>query len=311
MIISASRRTDLPAYYSAWFFNRLREGYVLVRNPVNPHRISRIRLSPDVVDGIVFWTKNPLPMLQQLDRLRPYPFYFQFTLTAYGADVEPGVPNKGRVLIPAFRQLANLIGPERVLWRYDPIFLSRTYSMAYHIRQFEALAKRLRGCTTRCTISFLDFYRNTAKNTAPLQLLPFSPAQQRSLAAALAEIAHSCSIRLESCAEPLDLHTCGIEHGRCIDAALFSSLTGYPIEAKKDPNQRKACSCMESIDIGAYNTCRAGCRYCYANHSAKTVCKNVQAHRPDAPLLTGTVLSDDTITERPMTSCIRSQLQIL
>ena len=138
MIISASRRTDIPAYYSDWFYNRIREGFVCVRNPMNFHQVSRISLSPDVVDGIVFWTKNPLPLMPRLEELRAYPFYFQFTLTPYGKDVEPGVPNKNDVILPAFQELSRQIGPERVIWRYDPILFTDHYTMDYHITSFSA-----------------------------------------------------------------------------------------------------------------------------------------------------------------------------
>ena len=127
MIISASRRTDIPTYYSEWFFNRIKEGYALVRNPMNAHQISKISLNPDVVDGIVFWTKNPTPMLDKLDRLKDYTYYFQFTLNAYGQDVEASIPSKNNVVIPAFQKLSDMIGPEKVIWRYDPIYLNETY----------------------------------------------------------------------------------------------------------------------------------------------------------------------------------------
>ena len=136
MIISASRRTDIPAHYSEWFFERLKSGYVYVRNPVNPRQISEVSLSPDTVDGIVFWTKNPLPMLDRIHKLRDYTFYFQFTLNSYGSDIERNVPSKSEVVIPAFRALSALIGKERVVWRYDPVFLNDKYTHRYHIKYF-------------------------------------------------------------------------------------------------------------------------------------------------------------------------------
>ena len=143
MIISASRRTDIPNYYSEWFFNRIKEGYVLVRNPMNISQVSKISLSPDVVDGIVFWTKNPLPILDRLEELREYTYYFQFTLTPYGKDVEPNVPSKNDLIIPSFRKLSERIGKERVVWRYDPILFNDKYTMDYHIKYFKALAAKL------------------------------------------------------------------------------------------------------------------------------------------------------------------------
>ena len=134
MIISASRRTDIPTYYADWLFNRLKEEYVLVRNPMNIHQIGKISLAPEVVDGIVFWTKNPIPMLDRLSELDKYNYYFQFTLNAYGKDVEPNIPSKNDVIIPAFQQLSKIIGRERIIWRYDPIFFNEYYTMEYHCK---------------------------------------------------------------------------------------------------------------------------------------------------------------------------------
>ena len=147
MIISVSRRTDIPAFYAEWFYNRLRVGYVLVRNPMNVHNVSKVALSPEVVDAFVFWTKNPLPLMKRLDELAEYPYYFQFTLTGYGKDIEPGLPDKKQVLLPAFKELAAKTGRQRVIWRYDPIFFSSRYSMEYHLECFETLAAELSGST--------------------------------------------------------------------------------------------------------------------------------------------------------------------
>ena len=233
MIISASRRTDIPTYYSDWLLNRVKAGYAYVRNPMNAHQISRVSLSPEVVDGIVFWTKNPIPMLDKLDALRDYMYYFQFTLNSYGADVERNIPSKNNVIIPAFQQLSDLIGPDRVIWRYDPIFLSETYTMDYHIRYFEELAKRLSPYTKKCTISFLDFYRNTEKDMATLALGRFSVRQQEQLAKSLAEIAHSYGLRVDTCAEEIELQQYGIERARCIDDRLLGQLIQRPRSVKK------------------------------------------------------------------------------
>ena len=242
MIISASRRTDIPTYYSDWFFNRIKAGYVLVRNPMNIHQISKISLNPELVDGIVFWTKNPIPMLDKLDRLADYTYYFQFTLNAYGHDVETGVPSKNDVIIPAFQKLSDMIGPKRVIWRYDPIFINKTYTFEYHLHYFEQLAKRLAPYTEKCTISFLDFYRNTQRNIASLAIDRFTPELQESLAKNMAAIAKSYGLKIDTCAENIDLQKYGIEHARCIDDRLFSELLGCPLTVGKDKNQRLECS---------------------------------------------------------------------
>lgn len=308
MIISASRRTDIPSYYSQWFFNRLRARYVYVRNPMNAHQISQISLSPEVVDGIVFWTKNPIPMLDQLDKLRDYMYYFQFTITSYGTDAEQNIPSKNTVIVPAFQRLSDTIGPDRVIWRYDPIFLNGTYTVDYHVHYFEKLAKRLAAYTRKCTISFLDTYDKTKRNIAPLAPTPFSVEQQDLLAKELSGIAHSYGLRMDTCAEGIDLDKYGIEHARCIDGNLFEQLLHCPLQAKKDKNQRPECGCMEALDIGAYNTCRNGCRYCYANFSESTVASQSCRHDPDSPLLIGAVGPEDKVSPRKVSSYKDNQI---
>ena len=306
MIISASRRTDIPACHADWFFRRLEEGYALVRHPMHPHRVSRVRLAPDVVDGFVFWTKNPLPMLDRLSLLGDYPYYFQFTLTSYGRDVEPGLPSKRDVLIPAFRKLASLVGRHRVIWRYDPVFLSRTYGFEHHVRCFERLAELLAPCTERCVISFLDFYRDTKRNMAPLGLSDFPPDLQTALAARVAESARAYGLRLESCAESLDLSRLGITHGRCVDAELLGSMGRAPLLVEADRYRRPACGCAQSIDIGAYGSCSHGCLYCYAGGGRAMM----KAGDSASPLLAGSLRPDDVVTERRMRSCARKTVPL-
>ena len=158
MVLSVSRRTDIPNYYAEWFYNRIKEGFLYVRNPMNSHQISKINLSPDVVDCIVFWTKNPENMLLGLDKLRDYSYYFQFTLTGYGRDIEPGIPHKRKYMIEVFRRLSDMIGHDRVVWRYDPILFNDRYTQAYHLKAFREIAENLRGYTDRVVISFVDLY---------------------------------------------------------------------------------------------------------------------------------------------------------
>ena len=308
MIISASRRTDIPTYYSEWFMNRIQEGYVCVRNPMNIHQISQIALTPDVVDGIVFWTKNPLPMLPKLDSLKEYMYYFQFTLNAYGKDIEANVPNKNDIIIPAFKELSQKIGAERVIWRYDPILLTSKYTIDYHVKYFEEIAKRLAGYTHKCIISFLDLYRNTKSNMKHLDILPLEEAEMLELALKLVDIARKYNLVVESCAERINLEQFGIAHGHCIDCNLLERLLGEKLDLGKDPNQREECGCMASIDIGMYNTCKNGCVYCYAYHSKNSVANNCEKHDPLSPLISGQINAEDRISIRKVQSCKRCQI---
>ena len=310
MIISASRRTDIPTYYSEWFFNRLREGYVLVRNPMNARQISRISLSPEAVDGIVFWTKNPVPMLSRLGELEPYPYYFQFTLTAYGRDVEPNFPGKNGVLIPAFQELSRMAGRERVVWRYDPIFLSDRYTVEYHCRYFRVLAAKLGEYTEKCTVSFLDFYRSTTRNMRSLHIREMTAAQQREMMERFSEIAGEYGLYIDTCSEAISLEDLGVSHASCVDRERLERIGGYRLKVGRDRNQRKECGCAASVDIGAYDTCGNGCLYCYATDSPPRAAERVRAHRPDSPILFGTVGPEDVIREREAVSLREQQLSL-
>lgn len=310
MILSVSRRTDIPAFYADWFFHRLQAGYVLVRNPYRFHAVSRIALSPDVVDGIVFWTKNPAPMLARLDELRDYPFYFQCTATAYGTDLEVHVPDKDRTVLPAMRRLAEMIGPERVIWRYDPVLLSQKYTVDFHRQRFTQMAKTLQGSTKRCVISFLDLYPSMQKEVARLGLRAPDRQEAETLAACFADIAAHNGIKAETCAENIDLAHLGIAHGCCIDKALLEKIGGFKLHTKKDLNQRPFCGCCASVDIGTYATCPGGCVYCYANRGAAAAKNAFAAHDAHAPLLLGQLLPDDIVTEKVMRSEKDTQMQL-
>lgn len=308
MIISASRRTDIPTWYAPWLVNRVRAGFVDVRNPMNPRQISRVDLSPRVVDAMVFWTKNPLPMLPLLPELAAYMYYFQFTLNAYGRDVEAHVPSKADVMIPAFQDLARRLGPERVVWRYDPIFLTPHYTAEFHAEAFGQMAKRLEGYTQQCVISFLDLYRHTRANMKGTALLPMGEAEMRSLARRLADMARRHGMVMTSCAEAIDLQDCGVAHGSCIDGALLERLLGQKIDAGKDPGQRGHCGCIPSIDIGMYSTCRNGCSYCYANHVPGREAALAQQHDPASTLLIGHVGPEDHVSVRAVKPLRRAQM---
>lgn len=310
MILSVSRRTDIPNYYSEWFFNRLKDGFLYVRNPMNFHQISEIKISPDVVDCIVFWTKNPLPMMERLDELEAYNYYFQFTLTGYGNDVERNLPNKKTSVIPIFQELSNKIGKEKVVWRYDPIFFSNRYNAKYHLKAFRSIAEALSGYTEKCVISFLDIYPKNKKNMDNLLSYDLSDSELREFAKELSNIAKENHIKIGSCAEKVDLDEYGIIHNSCIDKELIEKIIGCKLKINKDKNQRIECGCVESVEVGTYNTCKNGCVYCYANYSAKSVESNFQKYDPLSPLLCGHIEKDDRISTRKVVSLKETQISI-
>ena len=304
MILSVSRRTDIPAFYSEWFFNRMKEGFVYVRNPMNIHQISKILLSPDVIDCIVFWSKNPRPMLSRLDELKDYMYYFQFTINPYDKGLELGVPKKGGI-ISTFKELSEKIGSKRVIWRYDPILLTEKMGIEYHVHYFEEIAKRLEGYIDTCVISFVDLYKKTQRNLKDTTAREPSIKEMIEIATKLFLIAQKYGITIQTCAEEIALETIGIKHGKCIDNTLIEDLLGVKLVVSKDPNQRKECGCVQSIDIGEYNTCAHGCKYCYANFKEETVTSNRAAHDPKSPLLVGNLGPNDKVTDRKLFSLIK------
>lgn len=309
MILSTSRRTDIPAFYSDWFLNRLREGDVLVPNPRNPFRLSRVQLSPETVDCIVFWTKNPKDMILKLDTISAmgYDFYMQFTLTPYGKEVEEHLPDKEE-LIATFQEIGAILGPKRVIWRYDPVILTGQMDVAYHLKCFDRMANLLQGSTNRCIFSFLDFYPRLEAPLRELGALPIQEEEMLQIGEGFSQIAQKYGIQLSTCCEAIDLSRFGITQASCIDGDLIEELIGCSLRKRKDTGQRPGCGCMESVDIGSYDSCAHGCKYCYGVFSRERARRNVESHDPNAPLLSGTIPEDAIITERPVKSLKDGQM---
>lgn len=299
MILSVSRRTDIPAFYAEWFMERLRQKYVLVRNPFNIHSISRIPLTPENVDAIVFWTKNSKPIhkyLDEIDELK-YKYYFQYTITPYKNDLEEKVQDK-KEIVETFKKLSEKIGSEKVVLRYDPVILSDNYTIDFHKKAFARLCDLLAPYTKKIIFSFLDDYKKISKNIKQLNIKEISEEEMYIMAEYFADTAKNYNLKIESCAEQIDLGRFGINHGKCIDDELIEKITGYKISAGKD-NQRNACGCIKCIDIGEYNTCMHKCLYCYANINKEAAFKNYKLHDKKSPLLIGYVDEiKDKITDR-------------
>ena len=308
MIVSASRRTDIPAFYSEWFFNRLNAGYLYVINPMNRKQVSKIVLSKETVDCFVFWTKNPEPMIGKLDILeqKGFPYYFQYTLTPYGTDVEPEFENKN-LLVKTFRKLSERIGKDKVIWRYDPILLSEKYTKEFHYEWFEKMCKSLSDYTNLCVISFLDLYSKTKRNTQVLNLCNISTNDMLQIGEQFSKIAKKYGLRLETCSEEIDLTQFDIGKGKCIDDKLISKIIKKPVNVKKDDTQREVCGCVKSVDIGQYNTCKHHCAYCYANFSLQQVQENCKKHNDASELLVGDLIGDEKITVREMKTIVADE----
>ena len=302
-------RTDIPAFYSEWFINRIKAGFVLVRNPYNPVQVTRYSLLPDVVDLISFCTKNPSPMLDKIDHLAPYGQYWFVTITPYGKDIEPNVPDKQKVM-EDFKRLSDRVGVDSIGWRYDPILVDSQHSVQWHIGKFEEMAKNLSGYTKTCVISFIDIYKKVEKNFP--QARAVSHQDKMTIGKAFIEIAGNYGMTIRPCAEGTDLAPYGADCSGCMtvktyETALHNNLT----VPKKGKNQRNGeCACLLGTDIGAYDTCGHLCRYCYANTDPDLVKENMRKHDPKSPFLLGNLNPEDIIHEADQRSWIDRQMRL-
>lgn len=293
-IISASRRTDIPAFYGEWFMNRIRAGWCAVPNPFNTKQVSRVEFDPKNT-VIVFWTRWAAPFLKyvrELDELG-YRFYFQYTLVNYPKVIDPNSPALDKAVL-AFRRLADLIGKEKVIWRYDPMLFSTATDTRFHLDNFSTIAERLDGATQQVVISVVDPYEKAAnrlnqlgKSNPDFQYRPFQHTEQGQLMVKIRDIAHFHGLTIQSCAEEIDLQPFGIPPGKCIDDNLIKRLFAIDVTHHKDKGQRQACGCVESREIGMYDSCLFGCAYCYATKSFMVADKNHASHDPSAESLIG------------------------
>lgn len=291
MIISASRRTDIPGLYAEWFLRRVRAGYCAVQNPMNPKQVASVSLRPEDVDVVVFWTRSPRALLSKLPELDAagLRYYFQFTLCGYGAPIDGKSPSV-QTAIDIFKRLASLIGRERIIWRYDPIVFSEVTDVDFHLRNFEHNADALKDLTCRCVISIWDDYRKLAKRLERLSVQGIHLRQPHReeldrLIPRLAQICAAHGIEIVSCAEELDLLPYGVKRGKCVDNDFIQRVFGITVSAKKDSSQRPACGCVQSRDIGVYNSCLMGCMYCYATSCFDTAAANRRKHDPNSEML--------------------------
>ncbi len=309
MIINTGMRTDIPAFYHEWLINRIKEGFVLVRNPYNPSQVTRYSLSPEVVDLIAFCTKNPAPMIPHMEALKPYGQYWFVTITPYGKDIEPNVPDKLKVM-EDFKRLSDTVGVDSVGWRYDPIFVDDKHCVEWHIEQFEHMAETLSGYTKTCVISFIDIYKKVERNFPEAREV--FKKDRLTIGKAFIEIAKKHDITIRPCAEGNDLEIYGADCSGCMTVKTFETALRVRLDVPKgNRNQRNGeCTCLLGTDIGAYDTCGHLCRYCYANTNPSQVKKNMKKHDPNSPFLLGYSEPGDVIHQAEQKSWIDYQMRL-
>ena len=293
MILMVSGRTDIIAFYSKWFINRYKEGYVDVRNPFNPKLVSRI--SFDYVDGIMFCTKNPMPILPYLKDIDK-PILFHITLTPYLKDIEPNVPDK-KLIIESIKEISKIIGKENTVVRYDPIFISDKYNLEYHKKVFTRMCKQLNGYIDKIIVSFIDEYKNVKKNIKELNYNEPTEDDYKEIGLSFSSIAKDNNMTVQTCFEDRNLIEYGFVKGECLSQEVAYKLTGKTYPKWKARKENK-CNCVQMVDIGTYNSCKHLCKYCYANFDEKQVDNNYKNHNPNSSLLIGELQDDDIIKER-------------
>ena len=293
MILNVSGRTDIVAFYTPWFMNRYKEGFVDVRNPIYPKLVSRIYF--DDVDCIVFCTKNPHPILPFLKEIKQ-PILFQVTLTPYKSDIEPNVLDKKRV-IEDIKKISNILGSERVYVRYDPIFWSDEYTLSYHMKAFQKLCRELDGFVKHIIVSFIDDYKNVRKNMNVLRIKNFTDDDFKELGITFSKIAKEHNMTVQTCGEYNTLEEYGFLVDDCVSRSLVYQITGkkYPVWKERGNSY---CHCAKMVDIGEYNTCNHLCKYCYANFDELQIKERIKKHHPDSTLLIGYLEEDDEIKVR-------------
>lgn len=295
MILNTGGRTDTVQYYSTWLLNRFQEGFVYSRNPFYPSKVSRYELTPEKIDCVVFCSKNYLPILDRLEEITSkFNTYFHYTITAYEDDIEPRVPTISKS-IETLLKLEGIVSSKRIAWRYDPILLTEKYTIDYHLKTFESMAQRLNGHIDRCIFSFVEMYKKLAINMPELKEI--SPKDKLILAKALGEIALKNNIKIQTCATQGDYSEFNINPSGCMTLDILAKANNIKFKNLKHNGSRKNCNCIETRDIGAYDTCPNGCRYCYANSTPKRALENFKTHNPNSPILLGEIKETDTIQQ--------------
>lgn len=295
MIINTGGRTDTVQYYSQWLLNRFKEGFVYTRNPLFPSKVTRYELTPDTIDCIVFCSKNYEPVLERVHEITDkFNTYFHYTITAYGTDIEPRVPSIEKS-IETLLKLENIVGKNRITWRYDPVLLTGKYTIDYHLKTFENMAKQLSGHIDRCIFSFVEMYKKLSVNMPELKAI--TDEQKTALARGMGKIAQEYNIHLQTCATNGDYTSFGIYPSGCMTLDILGNANNIKFKKLKHKGMRKHCHCIEARDIGAYDTCPNGCRYCYANSTPKKAIENFKLHNPNSPILLGKIKETDIIQQ--------------
>jgi hypothetical protein len=295
VIVNVGGRTDIVNYYSEWLINRINAGFAYSRNPLFQNNVSKISLKPEDVDCLMFCSKNYKPMLKYMKEINEkYRIICHYTITAYGKDVEPNVPNIDES-IKTLIELSKIVGKEKVLWRYDPILLTEKYTVDKHLKTFECMSKQIAPYVQRCIFSFVEMYKKLDYNMP--EIIGFSDEDKIKILNGIGEISRKYNLYIQTCGTDENYERYGIHVSGCTTPEILEKANNVTYKNVKSKPIRKGCHCIPSRDIGAYDTCLNGCRYCYANKRPDLAKENVKLHDKNSPLLLGNIKDTDKITE--------------
>ncbi len=307
MIINTGSRTDTVQYYSDWLLKRFEEGFVYSRNPRFPQIVTRFELDPKVLDCVVFCSKNYEPILDRLTEITDrFNTYFHYTITAYSKDVEPNVPSIDKS-IETLIKLSKIVGKQRIAWRYDPILLTKKYTKQVHYETFAYMAKRLSPYIDRCIFSFVDMYKKLKTNMPEIIFL--SDVDKNEIAKNIGAIAQKYNMIIQTCATGENYEQYGIFQSGCMTSDILGKANNITFKKVRHSGNRQGCRCIENRNIGDYDTCPNGCRYCYANQNPQIAQENYKKHNPNDLMILGNLKPTDEIQQSSQKSFLETNVQ--
>lgn len=307
MIINTGSRTDTVQYYSDWLLKRFKEGFVYSRNTLFPNIVTRYELNPNILDCVVFCSKNYEPILDRLTEITDkFNTYFHYTITAYGRDIEPNVPNIDES-IETLIKLSKIVGKQRIAWRYDPILLTKKYTKQVHYNTFDYMSKRLSPHIDRCIFSFVDMYKKLETNMPEIIIL--NNNDKIEIAKNIGSIAKKHNMIIQTCATIEDFKQFGILQSGCMTSEILGNANNITFKKVRHSGNRQGCKCIENRNIGDYDTCPNGCKYCYANKNPQIAQENYKKHNPNDLMILGNLKPTDEIQQSNQKSYLENFIQ--
>lgn len=307
MIINTGSRTDTVQYYSEWLLKRFEEGFVYSRNPLFPNKVTRYELNPDVLDCVIFCSKNYEPILPHIKSISDkFNTYFHYTITAYGKDIEPNVPSIDES-IQTLIKLSEIVGKQRIAWRYDPVLLTEKYTKDVHYKTFDYMAEKISPHIDRCIFSFVEMYKKLKTNMPEIILL--NQDDKNEIAKNIGGISKKYNMVIQTCATNGNYEQYNIKPSGCMTSEILGNANNVTFKKLKHAGTRRDCNCMENRNIGDYDTCPNGCKYCYANQNPEIALENFKNHKPNFDMILGNLNETDEVSPSSQKSFLVHNIQ--